>query len=491
MLRISLLLAASLVLTAFVAARAGAQAPSLDDFKLRETTVDMQGRADALAQQLRKSDGGSLLDQANRIAVEGGACRDAAFPQIPAGSQWYCFDRDDAGEGSGEVEWIPQGVTSAADAAAGRPSLLVSWYDDAVEPKKGVRVSFLDPGTRRYRHVLLVYPTTNADGRPNYEIVGRPQGGIHAGGIAWYGHYLYVADTYRGLRVFDMRSILDLAASPNGDTADKQRVGWASGKYRGFGYRYVMPQVDAWVNAAGPDNSDPGFFCSPGGAPRFSSVAVDRSQASHALTTGTYCRSGDAGRVARWPLDAQTGRPVISGDGLVHATEAYRLARNQIQGAVSIDGTWYLSRSDGATTNGQLIVASPDASPVGSLRATETRPAGIGPEDLSYWPDQNRIWTVTEHAGRRMLYGVPRGAVLPGGLTAVAANSCGTFHVTGLQTSVHVRVVRGHTSCRTARAVLRSLFAHKRTRVRGWRCVGPQTGYSQCVRGSARIQGLF
>jgi hypothetical protein len=41
----------------------------------------------------------------------------------------------------------------------------------------------------------------------------------------------------------------------------------------------------------------------------------------------------------------------------------------------------------------------------------------------------------------------------------------------------------------TARAVLRSLFAHKRTHVRGWRCVGPQTGYSQCVRGRARIQG--
>jgi hypothetical protein len=74
---------------------------------------------------------------------------------------------------------------------------------------------------------------------------------------------------------------------------------------------------------------------------------------------------------------------------------------------------------------------------------------------------------------------------------ALAAKSCGTFRVEGLKTAVHVRVVRGHTSCRIARAVLRSLFAHKRTHVRGWRCVGPQTGYSQCVRRSARIQGLF
>ena len=82
-------------------------------------------------------------------------------------------------------------------------------------------------------------------------------------------------------------------------------------------------------------------------------------------------------------------------------------------------------------------------------------------------------------------------ALTGGGHAAVAAKSCGTFRVTGLQTQVHVRVVRGHTSCRTARAVLRSLFAHKRTHVRGWRCVGPQTGYSQCVRRGARIQGLF
>jgi hypothetical protein len=93
----------------------------------------------------------------------------------------------------------------------------------------------------------------------------------------------------------------------------------------------------------------------------------------------------------------------------------------------------------------------------------------------------------------------PAIAILLAALLAVAANdppalaaeSCGTFRLEGLKTAVHVRVVRGHTSCHTARAVLRSLFAHKRTHVRGWRCVGPQTGYSQCVKGSARIQGLF
>jgi len=392
------------------AAEAGAQAPSLDDFQLRRTTVDLQSRADALAQRLLTSDVADVLADANRPAVKNGPCRSDAFPGIPAGSAWFCFDRADSGSGPGQLEWIPQGVSTAADAAdpPDRDALLVSWYDDGVAPEKGVRISFLDPGSDRYRHVLLAYPYIAADGRPTYEIVGRPQGGIHAGGILWYGDYLYVVDTTRGIRVFDMRYILDLEKSPNGDTSDKQRVGWAAGAYRGFGYRYVMPQVDAWVNAAEPD-ADPGRHCPGVRAPKFSYMAIDRSEEPDRLITGEFCDdTGDVGRVARWPLDAATGRPAVAADGLVHASEAYRLAADQIQGAVSLGGTWYLSRTNRRDRAGELIVAQPDASPTGSLRATATRPAGIGPEDLSYWPAQDRLWTVTEFAGRRMLYGVPR-----------------------------------------------------------------------------------
>jgi hypothetical protein len=169
-----------------------------------------------------------------------------------------------------------------------------------------------------------------------------------------------VVDTTRGVRVFDTRYIFDLARSPNGDTADKARIGWASGAYRGFGYRYVMPQVDAWVNAAGPD-AEPEFRCTGTGAPKFSYMAVDRSE-----------------------------EPDRS---------------NQIQGALSVGGAWYLSRTNRGAAPGELITATPDA---GTLRATATRPAGIGPEDLSYSPADDRLWTVTEFAGMRMLYGVTR-----------------------------------------------------------------------------------
>jgi hypothetical protein len=112
---------AAIALTAVAAPPAGAQAPSLDDFKLRQTDLDLQSRVDALAGQLVKSDVGPLLNEANRPAVEGGPCKDDAFPGIPAGSQWFCFDESDSGDGSGQVEWIPQGVTTAAD--AGEPAV--------------------------------------------------------------------------------------------------------------------------------------------------------------------------------------------------------------------------------------------------------------------------------------------------------------------------------------------------------------------------------
>ena len=51
--------------------------------------------------------------------------------------------------------------------------------------------------------------------------------------------------------------------------------------------------------------------------------------------------------------------------------------------------------------------AWPTSRAAGTLQATATRPAGIGPEDLSYSAADDRLWTLTEFAGPRMLYGVP------------------------------------------------------------------------------------
>jgi hypothetical protein len=373
MLRIRSLIAVVVVL-ACAPASAAAQAPDLDDFRWRAGATDLPGRVEALAQRMPRASLGDVLASANRPATANGPCDAAAFPGKPAGTRWYCFDPSDTGsvERPDAVEWIPQGVDVAADA------LLVSWYDKRTAPAKGVRVSLLDPRTNTYRHALLAYPSTDA----SYGIVD-----VHAGGIARVGDRLYVADTRRGVRVFDLRQIFKVS-----NTSDKTKVGRDGDTFYAFGYQYVLPQVGAWVNN-GPDN-DGDFTCDTNGPPKYSSVAVD----GDALVTSEYCDSGALGRVARWPLNGTD--PAPSADGLVHATKALRLPAHNVQGAVSAGGTYYLSRSRGAGTNGQLIPAN------GELEPAPARAAGIGPEDLSVFGDE--VWTVTEHAGRRMLYGVPR-----------------------------------------------------------------------------------
>ena len=221
----------------------------------------------------------------------------------------------------------PAGLITGADAGRGAEALLVNWYDSARRRRRASRL-LPRPGDDTYRHVLLVDPYIDAAGKPTYEIVGRPQGGIHAGGIVWHGNELYVADTTRGIRVFDMRPIFDLGAERRHGRRDTDRP--RAARYYGFGYRYVMPQVGAWVNAAGPDTTATSRArpTARRSSPRSGSTAA-------ALITSEYRDSGARGRVAGWPLvgrQARRGRPPP-------ATEAFRLPGRHVQGAVWVDGT--------------------------------------------------------------------------------------------------------------------------------------------------------
>ena len=68
----------------------------------------------------------------------------------------------------------------------------MSWYSKRGE---GARVSFVHAGPGApsgYRHVLLVRPSAGG----GFALVK-----VHAGGIAWAGRLLYVADTRHGIRV--------------------------------------------------------------------------------------------------------------------------------------------------------------------------------------------------------------------------------------------------------------------------------------------------
>lgn len=426
---LTLLTVVGLIVSAPAPAQA-ATSPSLSDFHLRPATnqAELMDRVRLLDAELPKLGVQNILSTGNRLVEQSASsdtCNRDAVNNLKLHGISYCFEPADAGQVGEPVEWMPQGVTTVADAQddqlwGDKEAILISWYDKApadggqsggdANEIKGCRVTFLDPDTLEYRHVLLAYPFINSSGNPSYMSLRTTQSGeydsLHCGGMAWYGNYLYVADTARGFRVFDMRYIFDLEAATNGDTSDKYQIGRQNGVYYGHGYRFVMPEVAAWTNVNERQT------CTVGGGATFSYVGLDRSGDDH-LTTGEFCSDdvagGDAdkkGRVARWPLDGDTGEPRLS-DGLWKADAAYRLPVSNVQGAVSFNDTWYLSRSQG-NNNGVLYATRKTTSATGTLEVASAHRAGVGPEDLSHWPTSSggpgQLWTVTEHPGKRLIY---------------------------------------------------------------------------------------
>lgn len=360
---------------------------SLREFDLRRGP-DRGASIRALDGRLHRSSVDALLHSSGQRRLRRG-CGKAAG--VPAGSLVYCFDKTD----STTRTWVPQGVTTVSDAEAdeqwaggGRP-ILVSWHDSG-----RIRLTFADPGRRTYRHVLLVHPTMKGD-RPTYDDIG-----IHAGGIAWYGNKLYVADTRHGVREFDMRQIYDLGKSKAGSTNSPARVGLHGGTYYAHGYRYVMPQTGSWRFAHG--KVGPG--CRGDGPLRMSWIAVDRTARRHVLIAGEWCRpKGPRGRVVTWPLAA------FSGTGTVHATWAAPLPGDRIQGGVRANGHWWFTKGRGRR-RGKLLMTHRDRR---DWDRVKRRTISHGPEDLSCYRGRHRIWTVAEYARKRALWSFPAASCRP------------------------------------------------------------------------------
>ncbi|MEU9866672.1 hypothetical protein AB0C87_02360 [Actinomadura sp. NPDC048021] len=365
---------------ASAARAAGTVAAPLDarDFDLRRGT-DRSASVRALGGVLGRTGVAALLRSPGHARLGGGCGRAAG---VPGGSLVYCFDQAD----STTQDWVPQGVTSVSDAAAGerwaggvRP-ILVSWHNGG-----RVRITFVDPDRRVYRHVLLVAPVMRG-GRPTYTDVG-----VHAGGIAWYGDKLYVADTRHGLREFDMRQIFDLAASGAGSTRRPDRIGLHGGTYYAHGFRYVMAQTSSRHFARGRTGGE----CRGRGPLRMSWTAIDRTTWPHVLIAGEYCRPDQPrGRVVSWPLESLAGRGTASADG------GARLPVDRVQGAVRTRGQWWFTQSRSGE-RGRLF----------STRYTgrgwapvSRRTVSYGPEDLSCHRGRHRVFTLAEHPGRRALW---------------------------------------------------------------------------------------
>ncbi|MET9930439.1 hypothetical protein, partial [Streptomyces sp. NPDC006324] len=423
---------------------------SLDNFVLRP--VRNQATLGRLTSELKADiptvGVNRILQEANNTGTRerSGSCNPSASAGAPIENLYssICFDADDAGTDGGTPEWRPQGVTSVADADAdqvwGDPEPDIGWYPSEHRPMivtwyhldevtqspdengkntdvKGARISIIDKNTGKYAHVLLVYPYDNVNQNASYMSLRTSQhygkGSLHAGGIVWYGYKLYVPDTARGFRVFDLRDIMDLkAAGDKGNLTEKRMVGRQDGVYYGHGYRYILPETTGWTNAAcddfdlpgglpGCDMQDEAKKCTADDrTPRTSYASLDRSGSVRHIVSGEWCSAADVsgsretGRVMRWPMETSGGVPRTDANGMWRADAAYRIPyvpawdqNGTIQGAAVIDGTWYLSQSYGSTRLGTLIKASQPGTSTGTLTAApDRRVAAIGVEDLSVWP---------------------------------------------------------------------------------------------------------
>jgi hypothetical protein len=267
---------------------------------------------------------------------------------------WERADADDP-------TWFPQGVTNSYRTEVTREVLLVSWYSTV---GRGARISVLDLVTHRYRHVLLVAPTSAGGLEPVR---------VHAGGIVWQGPFLHVAATARGLLTFRLD---DLLLDPS----------------ETHGHRYLLPVRHAYRADAleGTERL------------RYSFLSLDRSRDEAALVVGEYGSAAQTQRLARFGLDAATGALAADTDGISRPLRIDESGQARMQGASVVDGRWFVTVSHGPWGLGSVMTGLP-----GSFRRHRWA-TPMGPEDLCYHAPTARFWSVSEHPGRRWVFAMDR-----------------------------------------------------------------------------------
>ncbi len=284
-------------------------------------------------------------------------------------------------------DWWPQGITTSADASdegavEGRRLLLATWYAPEVDGQSpGSRITFLDLETLRYRHVLLVVPELR-DGR-----LGLAPLRVHAGGLVWCGDYVHIAATSQG---FVTCRLDDLMRVPDDRAGALGRLRVDGEAVASYGYRYVLP-VRFRYRARADDGAT---------RLRYSFLSLDRRSPA-ALIAGEYGRGDQTTRLARFPLDLATGLLETGDDGRCRPVELDDGVR-RMQGAVVVDGQWYVTVSQGPVLPGSVYVGTP-----GQLRARHLA-VPMGPEDIAAWPSTGELWTLTEHPWRRWVVALRR-----------------------------------------------------------------------------------
>lgn len=288
--------------------------------------------------------------------------------------------------------WYPQGITGSSDAAAngkvnGKKWLITAWYNKTTDrPTKGVRLALADISDLnnvKYRLLVLVDPYEESNGKANYKEAAYDGGdALHAGGIIWYGDYLYVADTSRGFRIYDLSRIF----SPK-DTSNKDKVGISGSNSHAFSYAYAVPRIARYRLT--PNSC----------ATRFSFIGLDRDSNPPAIVSGEYFADHHNGKLVTWPLNPTT-KLLETRQGTTRASAAAIIGQTRAQGSLRRNGFYYVSSSSQDGSNGRLYKGKPGQ--------TNTSVNWVyGAEDVYLQRDTGRIWTNAEHPGRRDVVSIP------------------------------------------------------------------------------------
>jgi hypothetical protein len=307
----------------------------------------------------------------------------------------FKFDSTD----NGDCTNYPQGISSSRDAVGtansgnydGHQLILVSWYttngcDGAQSRSRITLVDWDATYPDKYRKVLLVEPTGSA-ASPNFKDIP-----MHAGGVSWYGDYLYVADTGHGMRVFNMKKILK---TNTGGTVGQ--IGTTDGKtFHAHNYGYVLPQVGTITSNT---TSDTPLVWSASSLDR-----VTRSIVVNEYTCSSGCTDypNRPARAIRFPFAAGASTFATS----TTASEALQLPWYKLNGVASHNGRWWFNSSG----DKKLYYWTPTG-------GSKTFGWVGGGESISYWEaagsDPDLLWSLQETKGHRDVFAVKQATYGP------------------------------------------------------------------------------
>ncbi len=159
-----------------------------------------------------------------------------------------------------------------------------------------------------------------------------------------------------------------------------------------FGYRYVLPVRFAY-DAAATEGVE---------RMRYSFLSLDKSSEPPHLVAGEYGRGEMTRRLVRFPLDPDTGHLATDDDGSSRPALFDERGLGHMQGVVVVRGVYYVTSSRGRYLLGQMYVGQP-----GAFRRFP-RSLPVGPEDITYWPSTDTLWSLSEYPGRRFVFEIPR-----------------------------------------------------------------------------------